>query len=220
VALSGWQQPDTGVLFVISGPSGVGKSTLISYAMQTLSGLYFSVSATTRAPRAGEQDGRDYHFMQREQFDAQVAAGAFLEHATVYDRSYGTLLAPTQAALAQGDSLILDIDVQGAAQVRQRLPEAVTVFILPPSLDQLESRLRSRSTDSDEVIASRMAQVSQQVSACGQFDFLVMNEDLPTAQQTLLGILMAQMSRRGHRESWVRNMQDQVAGSGRERNRG
>jgi guanylate kinase len=157
------ERPDRGVLFVVSGPSGVGKSTLIRRAMARLPWLGFSVSATTRGPRAGEQDGVDYHFLTPGEFRDRVDAGAFLEHATVYDRSYGTLARPTETALAEGRSLLLDIDVQGAEQVKATLPEAVHVFIIPSSLDDLEARLRARGTDDDEVIQRRMALVATQL---------------------------------------------------------
>ena len=151
----------------------------------------------------GERDGVDYHFVSRERFDALVAADAFIENATVYDRCYGTLRAPTEEAMAAGRSLILDIDVQGAEQVRQRMPEAIHIMILPPSLAVLERRLRSRDTDSDEVIRRRMAQVAQQVFACEQFDYLVVNDELESAQRTFTGIFAAEFSRRSRLASVV-----------------
>jgi guanylate kinase len=153
--LDGWTLPDRGVLFVVSGPSGVGKSTLVRRALARIPGIGFSVSATTRAPRPGEIDGVHYRFIDPARFRALVDDGAFLEHATVYDRCYGTLAAPTFDAMGQGRSLILDIDAQGAAQVRERLPEAVHVMLLPPALEALEARLRTRGTDDDLRLRAR-----------------------------------------------------------------
>ena len=214
MALKGWQRPDRGVLFVITGPSGVGKSTLITHCRAQIPGLGFSISATTRAPRAAETDGIEYHFLDRTDFDHRVAAGAFLEHATVYDRSYGTLAAPAEAALATGASLILDIDVQGADQVRAQAPEAVHIFILPPTLDTLERRLRARATDSDQVITRRMAQVKQQLDGAKRFDYLVINGELETAKLMLTSILLAEMCRRERRDSWINDIEDALRRDG------
>ncbi len=210
--LEGWNPPDKGVLFVITGPSGVGKSTLIHASLSRIPKLRFSVSATTRAMRTGEQDTVDYHFLSRPDFDRRVLEGAFLEHATVYDRSYGTLRGPTMAALGTGDSLILDIDAQGAQQVRQAGLAHVSIFLLPPDLATLQRRLRARGTDSDEIIAGRMTQVGEQIQACGDFDYLVVNDHLPTAQATLDGIFLAEMSRRERRDSLVEDMRAQLQG--------
>ena len=196
-------RPDRGVLFVVSGPSGVGKSTLLKHAMNLVPGLSFSVSATTRDPRPGEADGVDYHFVGSDRFAELVEADAFLEHATVYDRSYGTLAEPTEQALSRGDSLILDIDVQGADQIRERLPEAVHLMVLPPSVEALRDRLTARATDSDDVIERRMQQVMGQLGALGRFDYLVMNDDLEAAKATFVGILLAETHRRSRRQSWV-----------------
>jgi len=196
-----------GVLFVVSGPSGVGKSTLIKRALATLPGLEFSVSATTRASRRGEREGVDYYFLSPEEFEAKLARGEFLEHATVYDRSYGTLLAPTRAALDEGRSLVLDIDVQGSRQVRATLPEAVHVMIVPPDLGALEARLRERATDPPEVVTRRMSQVAEQVGAVGEFDYVVVNDVLSTAHRAFQGVLLAEMSRVARRASVV----DEVA---------
>jgi len=203
VSLLRWALPDHGVLFVVSGPSGVGKSTLVKAAMSRIPGLAFSVSATTRAPRAGERDGVEYHFVDPERFAELVRDGAFLEHATVYDRSYGTLRAPTEASLASGASLLVDIDVQGAEQVRVSKPDAVHVFVLPPSLEALEHRLRSRGTDAEETIRRRMDQAMQQLAGCVRYDYVIVNDDLEAAQAAFQGILLAETSRRDRRESVI-----------------
>lgn len=210
--LQGWQFPDRGVLFVVSGPSGVGKSTLIRNAMETVPGLEFSVSATTRAPRTGEQDGVHYHFVDPDRFEQLVERDAFIEHATVYDRRYGTLREPTERALAQGRSLVLDIDVQGAAQVRRKLPEAVHVYVLPPEVAVLEERLRRRGTDGEETIRRRMTQVGEQLEGCVDFDYVVVNDDLETASATFTGILLAEMSRCTRRQRAIRSVLGQLGG--------
>jgi len=186
---------DTGVLFVVSGPSGVGKSTLLKHCLSVFPDISFSVSATTRDPRAGEEDGVDYHFVTRSRFDELVREDAFIEHATVYDRSYGTLRSTTRAAIDSGRSLILDIDVQGAAQVRRHMPDAAHIIVVPPNLAVLEERLRRRGTDSDEVINRRMDQVAQQLLACDVFDYVVVNDDLLEAHRTFNGIFAAELAR-------------------------
>ncbi|MFM2162729.1 MAG: hypothetical protein RLZZ383_2241 [Pseudomonadota bacterium] len=196
--------PDRGALFVVSGPSGVGKSTLIDALMRRVPGIAFSVSATTRDPRPGEVDGVHYHFLTPEAFEAEIAADAFLEHADVYGRRYGTLIGPTQDVLARGGSLLLDIDVQGAAQVRGRMPDAVHIFLLPPDRETLEKRLRARSTDEEPVIQRRLAEMDQQLAALSDYDYLVVNDHLPTAATTFVGIVLAEMSRRSRREQLVR----------------
>jgi guanylate kinase len=217
-----WTLPDRGVLFVVTGPSGVGKSTLIDDLMSAVAGIRFSVSATTRAPRAGERDGVHYHFMSPEQFEARVADGAFLEHAEVYGRRYGTLLDPVLEALDEGVSILLDIDLQGARAVRRdylraveartgrTVDDAVLVYILPPSIDVLESRLRARGTDSDEVIAGRMAKVAGQLEGVGEFDYLVVNDDLEEAKVALRGVFRSELLRRVRRQSWVSGVERQL----------
>lgn len=203
-------RPDRGVLFVVSGPSGVGKSTLLKSVIGRVPGLRFSVSATTRGPRVGEADGVDYHFLTPDGFRARVAAGEFLEHAVVYDRMYGTLAGPTEEALAAGDSLVLDIDVLGARQVRVSKPEAVHVMIVPPSIEHLEARLRARGTDDEDVIRRRMELVHGQLGALGEFDHIVVNDDLETARATLLGIVLAEMCRTARMSTWVARFSSSV----------
>ena len=195
-----WQPPDQGVLFVVSGPSGVGKSTLLKAAMAAIPGLEFSVSTTTRAPREGEEEGVHYHFVSAEEFAERVAKGAFLEHALVYDRYYGTSREQVEAALAQGRSILLDIDVLGARQVRQRMPEAVHIFILPTHIDVLEQRLRARG-EPEATIRRRMAQAAGQLLWSPTYDYVVVNDDLETAKAVLQGILLAEMSRTRRRAS-------------------
>ena len=197
-------RPDRGVLFVVSGPSGVGKSTLVRRAMHRIDWLSFSVSATTRDPRQGEQEGIDYHFVDAPRFEQLVEAGAFLEHATVYDRRYGTLAEPTEAALGEGRCLLLDIDVQGARQVKEHLDDAVHLFVLPPSLDALEQRLRARGTDSEHTIARRMEQVALQLQGAEEAHYVVVNDDLEAAHACFEAVLLAESCRRRRRERAVR----------------
>lgn len=201
-------RPDRGVLFVVSGPSGVGKSTLVRRAKARLPWLAFSVSATTRAPRVGEVDGVDYHFLDEHKFSEMLERDAFLEHATVYNRRYGTLSEPTEAALKEGLCLLLDIDVQGARQVRDHLPDAVHLFVLPPSLDSLRERLEARDTDDEATIARRMAQVEGQLRGAEEADYIVVNDDLEAAHAAFEGVLVAESCRRSRRERAVRAVLD------------
>ncbi len=201
--LSDWVAPDRGALFVVTGASGTGKTTLVREALAIVPGLGWSVSMTTRPPRAGEVDGRDYHFVSRERFDAALAEGALLEWAEVYGNRYGTPRAPVEEALARGQSILLEIDAQGARQIRAALPEAVLVFVLPPSMAELEARLRARSTDSEAVIQRRLADASSQLEACGDFDYLVVNRVLSSAHDQFQAVLVAELRRRARHPSLV-----------------
>jgi len=177
-----------GQLYVIAAPSGAGKTSLLHALMQRRPTLSFSVSCTTRAPRAHELDGRDYHFIGREEFERLVAAGEFIEHADVFGNLYGTRQSVVAAALAEGRSLILEIDWQGARQVREHLPEAVQIFILPPSRAELEARLRKRKTDSEQAIARRLADSVVEMSHWREFDYVVVNRDFEQALAALEAI--------------------------------
>lgn len=196
--------PDRGVLFVVSGPSGVGKSTLIRRALDKIPGLRFSVSATTRPAREGEADGTDYYFISDAAFESRVQSGQFLEHASVYGCAYGTLAEPTRKALERGECLVLDIDVAGATQIRTSLPDATHIFILPPDRATLEARLRTRATDSEEVIERRLEEMDEQLGGCGDYDYVVVNDDLETSHRVFQGILLAEMSRASRRYSTIR----------------
>jgi guanylate kinase len=170
-----------GKLYVIAAPSGGGKTSLLQALMKDRPALRFSVSCTTRKPRAHEQDGRDYHFISRPEFERLIAAGEFVEHADVFGNLYGTRRSVVEAALAAGQDLVLDIDWQGARQVRERLPEAVQIFILPPSRGELERRLRGRGTDSEEAIARRLAESVLEMSHWRDFDYVIVNRDFDEA---------------------------------------
>lgn len=181
--------PTAGRLFVIAAPSGAGKTSLVRAAMDRDPVLCFSVSYTTRPPRPNEQDGRDYHFVTPGEFERMAREGAFLEHAEVFGNRYGTGREATLAALAQGRGLVLDIDYQGARQVREQMPEVIDVFILPPSREILEQRLRNRRTDSEAAIARRLADSVNEISHWSEFRYVVVNDDFGQAVQDLSAIL-------------------------------
>jgi guanylate kinase len=194
--LSAWTAPQRGALFVVTGASGTGKTTLVREALSSVPGIAWSVSATTRAPRVGEVDGHDYHFVSKESFKRKLERGELLEWAEVYGNYYGTLRAPVDQALARGQSILLEIDVQGARQVRKAAPEAVLVFVLPPSIDALERRLRGRATDDDATIARRVAEAREQLQGGGEFDYVVINDVLSSAHHRFQAVLVAELQRR------------------------
>ena len=172
-------------LYVISAPSGAGKTSLVKALLAARPELAVSVSHTTRKPRPNEADGREYHFVTKERFAALVAEGAFLEHASVFDNFYGTGRAQVQAQLEAGRNVLLEIDWQGARQVRAAMPGCVSVFILPPSRPELERRLRSRGTDSDAVIARRLADAAADMSHAPEADYIVVNDRFDDAVAAL-----------------------------------
>lgn len=180
-------------VFVITGPSGVGKGTLIRGLMEREPRLELSVSATTRSPRPGEQDGRDYHFLSREEFDRRVAAGDFVEHADYAGRSYGTLRSELDARLSAGAPVVLEIEVQGARQVRAAMPEAVQVFIAPPSLAALRTRLVGRGTDDPAEVERRLAVAERELDAQPEFGHVVVNDRLDEALERLVAIVAAEL---------------------------
>lgn len=181
-----------GTLFIVSAPSGAGKTSLVAALVQKVPGLRISVSHTTRPCRPGEVDGVNYHFIDREAFLAKVEAGRFLEHAEVFGNLYGTSQDWVESMLAEGQDVILEIDWQGAAQVRRLLPDAVSIFILPPSVEVLAQRLRNRGSDENEVIAQRLAGAREEMSHYPEFDFLVINDDFQNALEDLGAIVAAQ----------------------------
>jgi len=180
-------------VFVITGPSGVGKGTLIRGLMERVPALQLSVSATTRAPRPGERDGVDYHFLTREDFDRRVAAQEFVEHADYAGRSYGTLRSELDDRLRAGVPVVLEIEVQGARQVRAAMPEAVQVFIAPPSLDALRARLIGRGTDSAQEVERRLRVAEQELAAQPEFGHVVVNDRLEDALERLTAIVAAEL---------------------------
>ncbi len=186
-----------GVLFVLSSPSGAGKSTIARMLMKSDPHIALSVSATTRKPRPNEKDGVDYHFVSDDEFDRLVASDAFLEWAHVFDHRYGTLKASVDALLEDGKDVLFDIDWQGAQQLHQRAGSQVAqVFILPPSIEELRSRLKKRASDSDEVIAGRMARARAEISHWDGYDYVVVNDDVERCFSDVQTILRAERMRR------------------------
>lgn len=204
--LSSWTRPDHGALFVVSGASGTGKTTLLREALRHVPYLSFSVSATTRPARRGETEGVDYRFMDQSQFQKHVDAGDFLEHAQVYGNRYGTLRAPVLDSLAQGVSVVLDIDIQGARQVRKSLPDGIGIFLAPTSIEVLEQRLRARGTEAEDTITLRMAQVQEQLNGSGDFEYVVVNDVLSCAHDCLQAVFVAELQRVHRRQSVVQGL--------------
>jgi guanylate kinase len=190
--------PRRGLLLILSSPSGAGKSTLARRLMEWDPSLRFSVSATTRAPRPGEVDGREYYFKSRTDFEAMVAAGEMLEHAEVFGNFYGSPKGPVEVAMTEGRDTLFDIDWQGGQQIRNSAlgRDVVSVFVLPPSIAELERRLRGRAQDSDEVIAGRMAKSQSEISHWAEYDYVIVNNDIDMAFNDLLTILQAERMRR------------------------
>lgn len=188
---SGEQRTRVGELFVVAAPSGAGKSSLINRALDEIDTLRFSVSDTTRPMRRGEADGEHYHFIDRATFDRRVADGRYLEHAEVFGNGYGTDRAQIEALWSQGFDVLLEIDVQGAAQVRASHPGACEIFILPPSLETLRARLNKRATDRPEVIERRLAEARNEIASCLEFDWIIVNDDFDAASRQLVAIMRA-----------------------------
>ncbi len=189
-----------GLLLVLSSPSGAGKSSISRALLAQNSDITMSVSATTRAPRPGEVDGKDYHFIDRDRFEEMVKQGEFLEHARVFDNYYGTPKAPVNAALAAGKDVLFDVDWQGTQQLAQNArDDLVSIFILPPSLAELENRLRTRAQDSDEVVKKRMSKAGDEMSHFPEYDYVVVNRDLDDSVRVVNLILSAERMKR-HRQ--------------------
>ena len=186
----------SGLLFVITAPSGAGKTSLINAVLKEDPGLRLSISYTTRPPRRAEQNGREYHFVDDATFDRMLGAGEFLESAEVYGNRYGTSRNVVRDLLAAGNDLILEIDWQGARQVRRAFLGCVGIFILPPSIEELERRIRLRGQDSDAVIALRMAQAREELSHAGEFEYAIINKDFDDAKNRLIEVIRAERARK------------------------
>ena len=185
-----------GTLYIISAPSGAGKTSLVKALLEQVSGVVVSVSHTTRAPRAGEQDGVDYHFIDKAEFERLVGRGEFLEHAQVFDNYYGTRRATVLERLEADEDVILEIDWQGARQVSEAFPQAVRIFILPPSREALQARLATRGQDSEDVISRRMADAFDELKHYNEYDYLIFNDEFDVALLELDALFRARRLRR------------------------
>jgi len=185
----------TPFLLVLSSPSGGGKTSIRRQLLRVRSDVGYSVSATTRAPRPGEHEGRDYHFLSPDEFERRVAAGEFLEHAMYGGQRYGTLVAEVERVLHAGRHVVLDIEIEGARQVRRRMPDAVQVFVLPPSAEVLAQRLRARDTETPAARQIRLARAADELQAVGEYDYVVVNEELGDAVSAVGAILDAESRR-------------------------
>jgi guanylate kinase len=196
--------PPMTTVFIISAPSGSGKSTLTHRLIAEIPNLRFSISYTTRAPRGQEIDGKDYFFISNAEFEARIGRGEFLEYAKVFGNYYGTHASELTRAAAENVDLILDIDVQGARQLKEKYPAAVSIFILPPSREVLEQRLRARSQDSEPVIARRLREAAEEIRNYSQYDYVLVNAQVEASVGTLTSIVKATRSRRDRMEREIR----------------
>ena len=191
------------MVFVISAPSGSGKTTLLGGLLRAEHNLIFSVSYTTRKPRGNEVDGTNYHFVSREDFEARTRREEFLEWAEVFGNYYGTHRSELERASRLGANLLLDIDVKGARQLKERVPEAISIFILPPSREELEKRLRARGEDSEEVIQRRLREAAAEIENYGLYDYILVNDDVEQSTANLVAIIKAERVRRVQMESRI-----------------
>ena len=196
-------------VYIISAPSGSGKSTLVDRVRLIVPGLKFSISYTTRGARGDEQTGREYYFVPRTEFEEMVRKNEFLEHADVFGNYYGTARRFLREAEQEGKDLLLDIDVQGAAQIKRKIPGAVSIFILPPNRQELEKRLRTRSLDAEEVIQRRLVTASREIEKYGEYDYILVNDRLEESIDALKSILLAErLTRSGAQEKGQRSADD------------
>ncbi|MEN8174208.1 MAG: guanylate kinase [Pseudomonadota bacterium] len=200
--------PEEGILFVVSAPSGAGKTSLLEALLAEDPSLHLSVSHTTRAPRPGEEDGVHYHFVDVARFEAMVAVDGFLEHARVFDNYYGTSVAAVEQALGRGDDLVLEIDWQGAQQVRRQFADAVTVFIVPPSVAALRERLGSRGQDSGAVIERRLADAVSDMRHYEEYQYLVVNDRFEDALVDLRALVRTERLRSDRQAKFMRDLAD------------
>ena len=190
-------------VFVISAPSGSGKTTLLGGLLREIRNLHFSVSFTTRRPRGEEKDGINYHFVSREEFERRMARDEFLECAEVFGNYYGTHESELERARQQGRDLVLDIDVQGARQLKKRIPDAVSIFVLAPSRDELEKRLRARDEDAEETIQRRLREAAEEIRNYGAYDYVLVNDDVEASITNLVSIVRAERVRRNRMEERI-----------------
>ena len=195
-------QKEFGSILILSGPSGAGKSSLINAAKEKIGDYYFSISTTTRLPREGEREGIDYHFVDRETFEADIRAGEFLEYAQVHGNYYGTSFKPVREALEAGKLVIFDIDVQGHAIARERMGDLVTsVFVTTPTLEELERRLRRRATDDEEIIRKRIQNALVEIEYITAYDFLIVNDEFEKAVDSFIAVAKAARLKKGRKQA-------------------
>ncbi|MCI8475352.1 MAG: guanylate kinase [Oscillospiraceae bacterium] len=197
------KNPQRGQLIVLSGPSGVGKSTVIAELLSERPDIYFSISFTTRKPRVGEADGVNYYFVSKEAFEEMIARDEFLEYAQYVDNYYGTSLRLIEEKLSAGTDVLLDIEVQGAAKVREKCPDAVLIFIIPPSFEELSRRLHGRHTDDEEVIQGRLQKAREEWKEIPSYHYLVVNDKVSHAASEIMAILTAEGCRTKYRKEWM-----------------
>lgn len=190
---------DQGIIFVISAPSGAGKLTLLNKVRETERHLATTVSATTRGKRAGEQEGKDYYFRSRQEFEAQVTAGDFAEWAEVHGNLYGTLKQELERCLGSGQNVLLELDVQGMRSLKKLYPDSVSLFLMPPSIQELEKRLRHRGTDEETVIELRLRNAAEEIAARKEFDYIIVNDVVDRAAEDMVAIIRAEHCR-AHRQ--------------------
>ena len=193
-----------GELFVITGPSGVGKATVLSRLLKNIDNVYVSISATTRKPRQGEVNEKDYFFMEREEFEKLIKEGKFLEYAEYVGNYYGTPAGSVNEMLKNGKDVILEIEVQGALKVKEKCPDANMIFIIPPSFSALEFRLRSRGTESDDVIAKRLEKARSEYLMVDKYDYIVINDDIDKAADEIRAIIMSSRCKKDKRKNLLR----------------
>jgi guanylate kinase len=190
---------EKGQIFVITAPSGTGKTTIINSVRKNVRGVGYSISHTTRRPREGEVNGYHYYFVDRVEFENMIGAHELLEWAVVYDQRYGTSISSVSSELSSGKDLLMDLDIQGAVEIKRRFPESLSIFILPPSMEILEERLKRRSTNDKTDIDLRMKKAIEEIQGCRDYDFIIVNDDLDQAEKEIEAIIIAQRANRKRR---------------------
>ncbi|MBW1689267.1 MAG: guanylate kinase [Deltaproteobacteria bacterium] len=196
----------SGQIFVITAPSGTGKTTLIRAVRDKVSAIGYCVSHTTRKPRSGELNGTHYHFVTRKEFEQMIDAHRFVEWAHVYGHLYGTSYSSMESELSSGEDLLLDLDIQGAEAIKRHFPESLSIFVLPPSMEVLEQRLRGRATDKGKDVDLRMKKAAKEIRRCGKYDFIVVNDDLVQTVREIGAIILCQRARSWRRYPLIKDL--------------